>query len=192
MSDPTFDDVLKEAYASAPLDDLPIDTLSFYYEGMVDDIGNPMEIYIYRGIKGDRQSEENVPLKDFRLEAGARFYGGQVVEFIAVPFDVVFPEVANQPVARGQLQIDGVSRFVATALRQAVGLGVSLEVTHRVFMESLVDDGPSQNPPIIFNLTNVVITGQRVVGDIVLPTRGNRKFHRGEVYSPTRFPSLVV
>lgn len=188
MPDPTLSEALEEAYASAPSDTALLHTLSFWYDGLVDGV-TPTEIYVYQGFDGDRTSPEGVPLKDFRLEAGARYSGGAVVEFIAVPFDLTMPRVESTALAKGQLVIDGVGREIADALLAAVALGRSITITYRAYLEGLEDDGPQNDPPLQFSLGNVSINATQVRGDITPVSVGGKRFP-GDAYRPSRFPAI--
>jgi len=190
MSDVTLSAALEEAYASAPAARPIIHALSIWHDGMVDDDGQPTEIYVYDGYHGDRYSDAGVPLMDLRLEAGARYRGGEIVEHIAVPFDAVPPNAGSNGVARGQLLIDGVSAEITDHLLNAISAGVAIEVTYRAYLDGMQLDGPQNEPPLVFGLANVLIGIDQVRGEIVLPNLTNKRFP-GEVYRSTRFPALV-
>jgi hypothetical protein len=190
MSDPTISQALEEAYASAPADRPLIHTLSIRYDGLVDDALDPTEIYIFQGFDGDRVSAEGVPLKDFRIEAGAAINGGAVVEFVAVPFDATMPNVTSQGLAKGKLRVDGVGREITDHLLAAMEAGVSIEVTYRAYIGGLEDDGPQNVPPIVFGLENVTATSSEISGDISLPNLGNKRFP-AETFTTDRFPALT-
>lgn len=188
MSNPTLSEALQDAYASAPADRAIINTLSIWYDGLEVE-GDPSEIYIYDGFAGNRETADGVPLKDFRLEAAARYAGGGVVEFIAVPFDVTMPQVASQQIVKAQLMVDGVGREIADAMMSAIALGKSIEVTYRAFLEGMEYDGPQNDPPLVFHLSNVQINAVQVRGDITPINVGGRRFP-GESYRPSRFPAI--
>ncbi len=189
MPDTTLSEALQEAYASHPAETPLVDTLSFYYDGLVDAEGADMEVYIFQGFVGDRTSPEGVPLKDFRLEPGARFLGGEVVEFLGLPFEIVLPDVTTQPLAKGQLVVDGVGREITDKLLEAVALGVSLQVTYRGYLEGLEDDGPQHDPPIRFGLSNVTANALQIRGDITVTRVGNGR-SPAETYTIERFAAL--
>ncbi len=189
MPDVTIDEALAEAYASAPADRPVINTLSIWFDGMVDENGSGTEIYLFQGFDGDRRSPEGVPLRDLVLEPGARFHGGEVVGFVGLPFEIVLPDVSTQQLARGQLRVDGVGREISRELTKAIELSTPIEVTYRPYIEGLEAEGP-QAKPIRFGLANVSATATLVSGDIVLRHVSDRKFPR-EVYDIERFPALV-
>lgn len=188
MPDPTLSEALQEAYASAPADGALLHTLSVWYDGLEVE-GDPSEIYVYQGFDGDRTSAEGVPLKDFRLEPGARYSGGEVVEFIAVPFELTLPRVESTSLSKGQLVIDGVGREIADALLAAVAAGQSVVITYRAYLEGMEDDGPQNDPPLSFSLGNVSINAVQVRGDITPVSIGGKRFP-GDAYRPARFPAI--
>jgi len=120
---------------------------------------------------------------------GAPVNAGEIVEFVNLPFDISLPAVLNEALAKGQVRIDGVGREVSRELLLAIEDGKSVRVTYRPYITGQELVGPEMANPIKFNLTNVVISGFTVQGDIVLPTHGNKRFP-GEIYSVERFRSL--
>lgn len=188
MPDVTLSEALREAYASAPASTPLIHTLSITYDGLEVD-GVPGEIYVYQGFSGDTETAEGVPLKSFRLEAGARYRGGEVVTFIAFPFDVQLPNVAAQSVVKGRLVIDGVGREISDHLREAATLGVPIEITYRAYLGGLELEGPQNDPPISFSLQNARATSDSVSGEIAVTNLALKRFPR-ELYRTTRFPGL--
>lgn len=188
MSDPTLSEALQEAYASAPSDQPIIETLSLWHPGLEVE-GEASELYLYNGFTGDRLRADGVAEKDFRLEAAARLFPGAVVAFVAIPFSVVLPSVASQQIAKGKLVIDGVGREVADIMIAASAAGAEIEITYREYLEGLEDDGPQNDPPLVFTLQNVTCTATQASGDISVAAIGNRRFPR-ERYESSRFPSL--
>jgi len=189
MPNPTLSDALAEAYASAPAARPIVDTLSVYYDGLVDALGQPTEVFVYCGYHGDRTNAAGVLEKDFRLEPAARVSGGLVVPFINVPFTATLPKVSGDSIAKGQLVLDGVGREISRHLLAAVALGASIEVTYRAYLAGLEDDGPQNDPPLVFALENVSATPLQVKGDIALPNMGNKRFP-GALYDTERFPAI--
>src|SRR3989304_5127951 len=59
--DPTLDGGLQEAYASASPDKILIDTISIYYDGLVDGEDNPAELYLFNGENSTTVSEAGGP-----------------------------------------------------------------------------------------------------------------------------------
>lgn len=185
--DPLLSEALSEAYASAPADRMVFDTLSITFEGMVDGNGDPTEAYFYLGTEGDRRADNQVPLKDFKIEDDAEIAAGETVEFVALPFDVQLPDVTSDGDAKGKLVLDGVSKEVSSRLLFAINAGGGVRVTYRAYLEGSETDGPEKI--IKFDLGNVSINSTTVSGDIVVPNRAQRRFPR-ELYDRIRFPSL--
>ena len=189
MPDPTISDALAEAYASAPADKVLIHTLSLWFAGLVDDDDDPTELYFFEGFTGDRRRDDGVPLRDMRLEPDARYHGGDVVEWIGVPFRVVLPDVSTRPLPKGQIIIDNVGREVADVLMQAVASGANVEITYRAYLSGMEDDGPQNDPPMVFQLQNVTIDATQVKGEVTVANIAGKRFP-GERYTVARFPAL--
>jgi hypothetical protein len=120
---------------------------------------------------------------------GSPINAGQVQEFVCLPFDIKLPDVADQPLAKGQITIDGVGREISTELLEAIEQSVSIQVTYRPYITGQELNGPEIAQPIRFILSNVVISGFTVQGDIILPMHGTKRFP-AEIYTVERFPSL--
>jgi hypothetical protein len=189
MPDPTYSEALQEALASAPADLSIISTLSIYYPGLVDEGGADADLFVYLGWEGDREVD-GIPYKDFKLEEGATRRGGETVEFVAVPFNIILPDMTTNAMVKGKLVLDGVGQEVSTALLRAIELGASVEVTYREYLETLEMDGPQNDPPIVFNLQNVVVDNVQVTGDIGFGNLGNKKFPY-VLYTSEAFPALT-
>lgn len=190
MSDTTLSDALAEAYASAPSSRTLIHTLSITYDGMM--VGDvPGEVYIFQGYSGDSDSADNIPTKSFRLEPAASYRGGQAVDFIGIPFDVIPPAVTNSSVSKGKLVLDGVDREVTDLVRGATMLGVPIQVTYRAYLSGLELDGPQNDPPMVFSLQAVKATAFQVTGEITVTNLSLKKFPR-ELYKRTRFPAIRI
>lgn len=190
MPDPTISDALAEAYASAPADKVIINTLSLWFDGLVDDNDDPTELYFFEGFTGDRRRDDGVPLRDMRLEPAARYHGGEVVEWIGIPFRVNLPDVSTRALPKGQIVLDNVGREVADVLMQAIAAGAGVELTYRGYLTGMEDDGPQNDPPIVFQLQNVTIDAAQVKGDLTIANIASKRFP-GERYTLARFPGLT-
>ncbi len=192
MADTTLSDALAEAFASAPAEMVVIDTISIYYAGLTTTSpAVPTELYLFNGTTGDSLTAAGAPLKNFKLESTATINPSTIVSFIGLPFAITQPDVGSDPLAKGQLLIDGVGREAADLMLAAIDLGVSIDVTYRPYITGNELIGPEQTPPIKFSLSNVVIRGLTLSADIILPTHGNRRFPR-QLYTSSRFPQLAL
>lgn len=187
--DPTLNDVLQEAYASASVDKVIIDTLSFYYDGLVNDDEQPDEVYLFKGENYSSLTEDGVPLLLARIEAGAARNAGQVVTFRGVPFALTLPPMTNEPVAAAQLSIDSVNREMHDLLEAAAKGGKAIEVTYRSYVVGLENDGPQSLPPRRFLLSGVTGNNASVQGRLMFLHIGSRAYPF-DSYRPETFRTL--
>lgn len=190
MPDPTLSDALAEAYASAPSSAVIIDTLSFYYPGLVDDGDAPTEFRIYAGFEGDSEDADGIPIKAFRLEAGASIDGGASVDFRSMPFRIELPDAASTGTVKGKLIVDGVSREATALMLDAIAGGRQITVTYRAYLTGNEDIGPENDPPMQFVLRNVDIGAVRVEAEIAVANIANKAFP-SQRYTLDRFPMLL-
>lgn len=189
MPDPTIDDVLAEAYASASPDKVLIDTISIYYDGLVNDDGDPDELYLFKGDNADEITSEGVPIKMARIEAGAARNADTLVTFLGIPFSITLPPVNDAAVASAILTIDSVKREMHDALEAAAKGGKAIEVTYRTYVLGNESDGPQSLPPRKFLFTNAVAGNQSVDGRLAFIAIGNRPYPF-DSYRPDTFRTL--
>lgn len=175
----TLKQALAEAYASAPVDDVIVDTLEIRHPSFVDDQGQPTAVRICR----DRV--------DFTatLEAGAPLNASQQVTFLACPFDFKLPGIEEGRVPQLEINIDNVDRSITAAIEMAYQQQAPIEVTYRPYLVS-DPSGPQMDPPINMTLTRVTADVFKVSGIATLNDVHNWPFP-GRTYSPADFPGLV-
>lgn len=189
MPDPTLDEVMQEAYASASTDKIVIDTISVYYDGLVDDEENPTELYLFRGDNADSISDAGVPLLPAKIEDDAPRNAGETVTFIGVPFDIVLAPMTGEPVVAAQLTIDSVAREMHDILAAAAIGGKAIQVTYRAYVKGSELDGPQSLPPRRFILTGASADNASVSGRLVFLAIGNRQFPF-DSYQPETYRTL--
>ncbi|MGO4154336.1 DUF1833 family protein [Cupriavidus sp. YAF13] len=175
----TIKQALAEAYASAPVSEVIIDTLEIRHPSFVDDDGNPTAIRICR----DRL--------DFAayLEAGAPMNAGQLVTFLAVPFDFTLPALAEGKVPTLKIVVDNVDRSITAAIERAYQQSDPIQTTYRPYLVS-DPSGPQMNPPPNMVLSRVTVDVFKVAGTATLNDVHNWPFP-GRVYNPADFPGLL-
>jgi len=175
----TIKQALAEAYASAPVSEVIIDTLEIRHPSFFDDAGNPTAIRICR----DRVDFEAY------LEVGARMNAGQRVTFIAVPFDFKLPGAAEARVPQLEIGIDNIDRSITAAVERAYQQSDPIQVTYRPYLAS-DPSSPQMDPPINMILSRVTVSVFRVTGTATLSDVHNWPFP-GRVYNPADFPGLL-
>ena len=175
----TLKQALAEAYASAPVDDVIVDTLEIRHPSFVDGDGNPTAIRICR---------DRVDFSAY-LEAGAPLNAGQQVTFIACPFDFKLPGIEEGRVPQLEIKIDNVDRSITASIEMAYQQQAPIEVTYRPYLVS-DPSGPQMDPPINMTLTRVTVNVFTVSGTATLNDVHNWPFP-GRTYTPADFPGLV-
>ncbi len=172
-------DALKEAYASAPADELTLDTIELHHPGFVDSFGNPTAVRLVQAMEDHTCT----------LEAAAPLNANQAVLFRACAFNFVPSGFGEDDVPSLQLTISNVSREITKYLEMAIALTDPIVVYYRPYL--LSDKSHPQSDPVVrMTLTNVSagvldITGSASVSDVNNWPFPNKK------YTPAKFPGLV-
>lgn len=176
----SFDQAVKEAYASAPQDRVVFDTLEVLHSKFVNDEGLPTAIRVVLGY-------ENISA---RLEGDAPLHGGQYVEFIKAAFGLSLPGFEEDQDPQMKLTLDGVTQEVIAHLEAAVSTpSEPIVLIYRPFVSTDLSK-PGMDPPIMMELSNVNVDGLRITGTATLDDVHNAAFP-GLKYLASRFPGLV-
>lgn len=175
----TLKQALAEAYASAPVDDIIIDTLELRHSSFYDAAGNRAAIRICRD-RCDFQAH---------LEPDAPWDAGQLVTFVAVPFDFKLPGLAEGRVPQLELGIDNIDRSITAAVEMAYQQSDPIEATYRPYLSS-DPSGPQMNPPINMVLSRITVSVFRVTSTATLNDVHNWPFP-SRTYNPADFPGLL-
>ncbi|HEY4775881.1 MAG TPA: DUF1833 family protein [Xanthobacteraceae bacterium] len=187
--DPTLDEVLQEAYASASPDKILIDTISIYYDGLVDGEDNPAELYLFNGENSTTVSEAGVPMLTARIEDGAARKAGELVTYLGISFKIVLAPMNNEPVASAMLTVDSVGREMNDALEAAAKGGKAIEVTYRLYVKGQETVGPQSLPPRKFVFSGAEAANASVNGRLAFLAIGNRAYPF-DSYRPENFRTL--
>lgn len=125
----------------------------------------------------------------FKLEDDAPVDPGQVVEFIACPFEFDWPAMVEGKAPSLTLNISNVSRMLTGYLEAAIQSLDPIQLTVRPYLESAPLDGPAMNPVIHMQMDEVLVDDNRVRGEASMEDIHNAPFPRN-VYTPDRFPGL--
>ncbi len=179
MPNTLLSQALREAYASAPSDVVILHTLELRHPSFLDDDGEPIAIRVVR---------DNQDLTA-RLEASAPLNGGQMVNFIAMGFDLELPPIDTAPVPEISITLDNVSREIVKHLDAASDSQSKIEVTYRPYLSDDLE-GPQMEPPFTLVLTEVSADIMRVTGRARMLDVGNKAFP-SETYNAIRFSGLT-
>jgi hypothetical protein len=164
MPDPSLSAAIKEAYASAPTDDVVYHTLEFDHPSF------PTPVYVVQGF-------DNITT------------GAPAVTWTALPFDLRLPEVAPIGPPQLTLTVDNVSRELLDAIDAAAESGQQISVTYRVYLAS--DLSKAQNdPPFTLKLINITVSATQVSATAALHNFANQRWPR-KVYRDEQFPGLT-
>jgi hypothetical protein len=175
----SYEQAIAEAYASADVNEIPVDTIEFRHPLFVDDNGNPTAIRLAVGYKD----------YVFTLEPNAPANGGQAVTFIGCPFEFTLPEVGDGATPELKISVDNVDRRMATYMEEAAPSLIPIQCTYRPYLES-DPSGPQMDPPFTFTLTKVIVDVFKISGTATTNDVNNWGFPN-RIYTPQEFPGLV-
>lgn len=174
MPDPTLSAALREAYASAPADQVIWHTLEIWHSAF----SAPIRVV------------RDVTALDARIEAGATRDAGTIVTFAAYAFDVMPPELTAEALPQVTIEIDNVSLEILAQLDAAIIAGGEIEVIYRQYLSDTALDGPETDPPLRMELIQVSATLQRIRATAGFPVLQDAKFPALE-YDLETFPGLA-
>lgn len=167
MTDKTLTQALKEAYASAPADEVIYHTLEINHESFSE------PIYVVRDWD----------------DLNARLENGRMVTFIRYAFDLTKPDVTTDGVPQCTFEIDNVSREITTNIQYATEYSTPITVTYREYLSSDLS-GPQNNPPLVMTLAGITADVFKISATASFGNLSNKRFPTEE-YTLERFPSLA-
>jgi len=177
----TYSEALAAAYASAPEDEVVLDTLEFRHPTFLD--GNGM-VFGLRVV-----NEHNILTA--KLEIDAPLNPGTYVDFQPVYFVFTRPaesEGGNSPEI--DISVQNVSKYLMNYLDNAKSSRIPIEVTWRPYLISDLT-APHMNPPLTLTLRSVSCNMTTVTGRAGFSDLTNRRFPAIE-YTAIKFPGLTV
>jgi len=168
MPNTSYQQAIKEAYASAPSDVVLLDTLIISHPSLPGEtkyLINARENY-------------TLTLSDGVTEQ----------EFTAYAFKFKLPPAGDNGVQDLQLVIDNVDRTVSDFLALAKEYRTPAKVIYAPYLSSDLTT-PQLDPPLSLNLTDVKVTNFQVSGRATFADLINKK-HPLQLYTRSRFPSL--
>lgn len=173
MPNANLSDAIREAYASAPADQVIYHTLEIYHPAF------SVPIRVVR---------DNTAL-DARLEAGAPRNAGSVVTFTAYAFDVVPPEQMSSALPQLEIAIDNVSQEIIAQIELAVTSPQPATVIYREFLSGHLDEGPETDPPLEMTILKISATPYQIKATAGFQNLLDLKFPSIE-YDLETFPGL--
>lgn len=166
-----YTQAIAEAYASAPIDELALNTLVMRHPNFVDEMGNPTSLYLVQGYE------------DYTLGLD-----GVMTLFKAVPFAFTLPGFEEGSVPQLNLSIDNVSHLITTYLELAIESLEPITVEYRPYLLSDPSQ-PQLDPPITMRLSKVTVDVFSATGVATLDDVNNWPFPNRR-YTHNDFPGL--
>ena len=174
MPDPTLSAAIKEAYASAPTDDVIYHTLELWHSSFI----TPIRVV---------RDYSNL---DARIEATAARDAGATVTFIGYAFDFVPPDQSTTALPRCTIEIDNVSRDILAQIEVAVMQTGQITAIYRAYLKSAVLVGPENLPPPEMTITRISATPMRISATAEFVNLLDQRFP-GLDYELETFPGLL-
>lgn len=174
MPDPTMSAALKEAYASAPVNDVDYHTLEIWHPAFT------------QAIRVVRDFDD----LDAMIEVGAPRNAGTVVTFVGFAFDVTQPEQTSTGVPQCVIEMDNVDQQILAQLDLAVGHPEKVTAIYRTYLASTALTGPENLPPMELTFESTTTNVWRIRAVAGFPDLLNRKFP-AQVYDLATYPGLV-
>lgn len=179
MPDPSVEQALKEAYATAPSDEVIIHTLELRHPAFTDDAGNPDSIWVTTNeVDVEATIEDDAPVR-----------GGEAVTFLAFPFRFRLAPIENTAVQELELAIDAVDRRIIENLDAAASFGAKIQICYRPYLSSDLSE-PQMDPPPEFTLSSVKADSLSVTGRCRVDIDLDGAFPR-RIYTAAEFPALI-
>ena len=181
MENDRLSEALKEAYATAPDNDVLLETLEFSYS------------YDSAGVSRSESFRVVRDYKEFtgKIEPTAIHDAGQRVIFNACAFDIQLPEVSEGASKELTVTVDNVTQELGKSLDKAVALDSEILIIYRPYLLSNTET-PQLNPPYVFVLRKVTINEKSVVATASFSIEFTNRAFPNDYYTLERFPGLGV
>lgn len=175
MTDSTLSTAIKEAYASAPSDEIIYHTLELYHANFT----APIRVV------------RDTSTLTAKLESTAPRNPSTSVTFTAFAFNVLPPEVTPTAIPQCQIEIDNVDRSIVANIELAAGSTDKIEVIYRQFLSSNITVGPENDPPLTMTIMSISADVFRVRATAGFGDLSNLRFPRID-YTAEVFPGLIA
>lgn len=177
----TYSEALAAAYATAPEDEVVLDTIELLHPDFTDENGDTVAVRVVN----DHSSLFAT------LEADAPLNPGEEVEFKNCYFQFTRPaESESAGLPEVELRVDNVARVLIPYLDIAKQSRSPITVIWRPYLPSDLS-GPHMNPPLSLTLRNVGGDMNSLTARAGFTDLANRRFPSSD-YTAKKFPGLVV
>lgn len=170
---------LAEAYASASVSDLVMETIELHHPKFVDELGVRTAVRIVKAFEPFTAKLENT----------APLNPNQYVEFKPIPFDMTPAGFKEGDVPTMNLSISNVSREITRYLELAIADKTPIIVMYRPYLESDPSE-PQLLPVVVMSITSAEASLMHVTATATLSDVHNWPFPAVK-YTPDTFPGLV-
>jgi len=170
---------LAEAYASANVTEIVMDTIELHHPKFVDEFGRRTAVRMVRSFEDFRA----------RLEGTAPMNPNEYVTFYAIPFEMTQAGFKEGDVPTMQLTIANVSREITRYLELAIADRSNIQMIYRPYLESDPTE-PQLLPVINMTITSAEASNMQVTASATLSDVHNWPFPAVK-YLPSTFPGLV-
>lgn len=169
---------LEEAYASAPQDKIPLDTL---------EINHPTFTEPLRVVRWPLLGPEPALFR-LKLEDDAPYNPGEIVDYYGFPFGLSLPDSSSESEGVFEIKIS-VNTEVDQALKNAALNPGIITAIYRQYVKGLEEEGPSEYWRGIEIQSPRREGGDIVASGAILGWMG-KPF--GHLYTPSKYPGLVT
>ena len=174
-----YEDAIKEAYASCPVDDVILETIEILHPDITDESNNRT------GVRIVNNTEDIVA----GLEMTAPIDSGMEVTFTACPFSAKLQDISDIAMPTLTITFDNAGNLMTSYFEEALNDLNAITIIYRVFLSSDLSKPMNKNP-IEFYVHEIKVDVNTVhmiagVRDLV-----NLPFLNAS-YLPERFPGLV-
>ena len=175
----SMSEALAEAYASAPADELVLETIELHHPGFIDEFGSLVSIRLVQSFEDHTLGLENT----------APLNPSEMVLFKALAFEFTPTGFGEGEVPSIQLSVSNVSRIITKYLEQASQYTDPITLIYRPYLESDPSE-PQIDPVVIMTITSVESGVMAVTGTASLSDVHNWPFPNKK-YTPEAYPGLV-
>lgn len=124
------------------------------------------------------------------IEVGSDANSGAMVNHIAVPCKIDYPEQSEGQAPQCNISVDNVHRELVPKIKEAMSVRASIRVTYREYLDDDLTE-PAYGP-VQFRLSKVTMKATTLTGTIVVGNLQNKRFPRADQnYTTTQFRSLL-
>lgn len=175
MPDPTLSDAIKEAYATAPTNQIIHHTLELWHPAFT----APIRVV---------RDYSNI---DAKIEVTAARNPGEMVAFVGYAFDLTLPDQSTTGLPRCSIEIDNVSREILAQIEAAIVEPEKITVIYRAYLSDALTVGPQNDPPLEMTIGSITATPLRISATAGFINLLDQRFP-GLDYELETFPGLLA